>query len=61
MTPLVTVIESPADLPPGVYRLQDEQPSTGIVYRYDCRTWEAKTGKAWVRWFVRADDRVPHG
>jgi hypothetical protein len=55
VTALVTVIESPADLPPGVYRLQDDPPRTGIVYRYDCRTWEAKTGQPWARWFVEVE------
>jgi hypothetical protein len=55
MTALVTVLSSLSDLPPGVYRVQDDPPRTGVVYRYDCRTWEAKTGKAWVRWFVEVE------
>ena len=54
---MITVItlDTLAALPPGSYRCQDDPPSTGTVYRYDCMTWEPKTGRAWVRWFVEVE------
>ena len=52
----VTVLLSLSDLPPGVYRCLDAPPSSGVVYRYDCRTWEPRTGRAWVRWFVEVEN-----